>query len=142
NELIILLSDPTIREFRNLTIDLNQALFEHQNKNGDALNVTLLFPKQGQSRGYTDFYAWKELVKHHDITLLFSTRTIHEDCYNQPELKPYFNAYDGMLRLPFNASKTDYSREIDQAIDCRRFWWIDCTNNTQPPCKSILNSVK
>lgn len=133
NELIILLSDPTIREFRNLIIDLNQALFEHQNKNTDALNITLLFPKQGQSRGYTDFYAWKELVKYHDITLLFSTRTIHEDYYDQPALEPYSNAYDGMLRLPFNASKTDYSREIDQAIDCRRFWWIDCTNNTQIP---------
>ncbi len=131
NELIILLSDPTLREFRNFIIDLNQTLVEHQNKKNDALNITLLFPKQGQSRGYTDFYAWKELVKHHDVTLLFSTRTIHEDYYDQPALEPYSNAYDGMLRLPFNLSKTDYHREIDQAIDCRRFWWIDCANSNQ-----------
>lgn len=131
NELMILLSDPTIREFRNLIIDLNQALVEHQTKNDDALNITLLFPKQGQSRGYTDFYAWKELIKKHDVTFLFSTRTIQEEYYKQPELEPYLNAYDGTLRLPFNPSKTDYPHEINQAIDCRRFWWINCANNNQ-----------
>lgn len=129
HHLFLLLSDPTLKEWRDLLIDFNQYLKAYYSDTPPE-SIVILFPKQGQSRDYHTLPPFVELVENYQPTLLFSTARLQPDYSAFLELNalPYLNAYHGMITIDFSSHA--YSDKIASRLtlketnDIERFWWM------------------
>lgn len=129
DHLFLLLSDPTLKEWRDLLIDFNQFLNAYYSDTPPE-SIVILFPKQGQSRGYHTLPSFIELMENYKPTLLFSTARLQPEysTFLEANTLPYLNAYHGMITVDFssqlNSDMIAPRLALKKTNDLERFWWM------------------